>query len=52
MVLCLMIFLQTMVEEGEELFHEHEYHRNMDYRQDPVYVNYFNSYKDKYEMNL
>lgn len=41
-----------LVEEGEELFHEHEYHRNMDYRQDPVYVNYFNSYKDKYEMNL
>ena len=41
-----------LVEEGEELFHEHEYHRNMDYRQDPVYVDYFNSYKDKYEMNL
>ena len=41
-----------LVEEGEELFHEHEYHRNMDYRQDPVYVGYFNSYKDKYEMDL
>ena len=41
-----------LVEEGEELFHEHEYHRNMDYRQDPAYVDYFNSYKDKYEMNL
>ncbi|MDO4206529.1 MAG: Na/Pi cotransporter family protein [Lachnospiraceae bacterium] len=41
-----------LVEEGEELFHEHEYHRNMDYRQDPAYVDYFNSYKEKYEMNL
>lgn len=41
-----------LVEEGEELFHEHEYHRNMDYRQDPVYVGYFNSYKEKYEVNL
>ena len=41
-----------LVEEGEELFHEHEYHRNMDYRQDPVYTEYFNSYKEKYEMNL
>ena len=41
-----------LVEEGEELFHEHEYHRNLDYRQDPVYTEYFNSYKEKYEMNL
>jgi len=41
-----------LVEEGEELFHEHEYHRNVDYRQDPVYLEYFDAYKEKYEMKL
>lgn len=42
----------NLVEEGEELFHGHEYHRNMDYRQDLVYQQYFQLYKQKYEMNL
>ena len=41
-----------LVEEGEELFHEHEYHRNVDYRQDPVYLEYFDAYKENYEMKL
>ena len=41
-----------LVEEGEELFHEHEYHQKLDFRRDPVYLGYFNSYKEKYEMKL
>ena len=37
-----------LVEEGHALFHEHEYHQKNDYRQDPVYIEYFKTYKQKY----
>ena len=37
-----------LVEEGNALFHGHEYHQKVDYRNDPVYKEYFNIYKQKY----
>lgn len=37
-----------LVEEGNALFHGHEYHQKVDYRNDPVYKEYFNTYKQKY----
>ncbi len=41
-----------LVEEGVGLFHEHELHRQVDFRQDPVYLDYFNFYTQKYRMKL
>lgn len=39
-----------LVEEGNALFHEHEYHQKVDYRQDPVYQEFFHAYKQKYDI--